>query len=193
VLLPFAKIGQYYNFLARRPLPGPIQWSLERYTNFFGIIIWRVFSVDHTNFWARIWFRDPGSGVRAPAARPGVLGSRPPFRYAHVGEFICLVSLFTTLKYYPSNSALFRERMLRYSRTLDVPPGTEVVFEYMSVQKDQRRFESRPIAEYTVNLQAGTVVERVVDASVSPRAASPVSPVHEAIRPGSYAPAERMR
>ena len=54
VLLPLAKVGQYYNFLTRRALPHPLQIALDRYTNFFGIIIWRVFSVDHTNFWARI-------------------------------------------------------------------------------------------------------------------------------------------
>jgi hypothetical protein len=189
VLLPFAKVGQYYNFLARRALPGPIQAALDRYTNFFGIIIWRVFSVDHTNFWARIWFQDRASAARAEAARFGALEPRRRFRYAHVGEFICLVSLFTTLKYYPSDSALFTERMLRYCRTLGCPKGSDVVFEYMSMRKDRGRFEFLPIAEYTVDLDAGTVAERVIDPSVSARAASPVSPVHAGSKPGSYAPA----
>src|SRR5262249_33613608 len=73
VLLPFAKVGQYYNFLARRALPGPIQAVLDRYTNFFGIIIWRVFSVDHTNFWARMWFQDRATCARGEAARFGAL------------------------------------------------------------------------------------------------------------------------
>jgi len=189
VLLPVAKVGQYYNFLARRALPRPVQAALDRYTNFFGIIIWRVFSVDHTNFWARMWFQDRASGARAEAARFGALEPRRRFRYAHVGEFICLVSLFTTLKYYPSDSALFVERMLRYCRTLGCPRGSDVVFEYMSMRKDRGRFEFAPIAEYTVDLEAGTVVERVIDPSVSARAASPVSPVHAGAKPGSYAPA----
>jgi len=189
VLLPLAKVGQYYNFLARRALPRPIQAALDRYTNFFGIIIWRVFSVDHTNFWARMWFQDRASGARTEAARFGALEPRRRFRYAHVGEFICLVSLFTTLKYYPSDSALFVERMLRYCRTLGCPRGSDVVFEYMSMRKDRGRFEFLPIAEYMVDLEAGTVSERVIDPSVSARAASPVSPVHAGSKPGSYAPA----
>ena len=63
------------------------------------------------------------------------------------------------------------------------------VFEYMSMRKDRDRFEFLPIAEYTVDLGAGTVAERVLDATVSARSASPVSPVHEGARPGSYAPA----
>ena len=32
-----------------------MQSALDRYTNAFGIIIWRVFSADHTNFFGRIW------------------------------------------------------------------------------------------------------------------------------------------
>ena len=193
VLLPLAKVGQYYNFLAWRSLRGPLQAALDRYTNFFGIIIWRVFSVDHTNFWARIFFQDRTTGVRDEAARFGSLELRQRFRYAHVGEFICLVSLFTTLKYYPSNSALFAERMLRYCRTLGCPSGSDVVFEYLSVRKDRGRFEFLPAAEYTVDLGAGTVIERVLDPSVSVRSASPVSPVHAGVRPGSYAPAGPAR
>jgi hypothetical protein len=193
VLLPLAKVGQYYNFLARRSLPDPLQVVLDCYTNFFGIIIWRVFSVDHTNFWARIFFQDRATGARDEAARFGSLELRRRFRYAHVGEFICLVSLFTTLKYYPSNSALFAERMLRYCRTLGCPPGSDVLFEYMSVRKDWSQFEFVPVAEYTVDLRVGTVVERVLDPSVSVRAASPVSPVHAGVKPGSYAPAGPAR
>jgi hypothetical protein len=181
VLLPLAKAGQYYNFLAGRALPRPLQAALDRYTNFFGIIIWRVFSVDHTNFWARISFQQRATGDRTEVTRP--------LRYMHVGEFICLVSLFTTLKYYPSNSALFVERVLRYCRTLGCPPGCDVVFEYMSVRKDRDRFAFVPVAEYTVDLRAETVAERVLDASFSTRAASTVSPVHAGLKPGSYAPA----
>ncbi len=188
-LLPLAKFGQYYNLLARRPLPGPLQWALDRYTNFFGIIIWRVFSVDHTNFFARIWFQNRATGARAEAARFGAFEARRRFRYTHVGEFICLVSLFTTLKYYPSNSGLFTERLRRYCRTLGCPSGSDVVFEYMSMRKDRGCFEFLPIAEYVVDLRAGTVTERVLDPTASARAASPVSPVHAGARPGSYAPA----
>jgi hypothetical protein len=193
LLLPLAKVGQYYNFLARRALPRPFQAILDRYTNFFGIIIWRVFSVDHTNFWARIWFQDLVTGARREAARFGALEASRRFRYTHVGEFICLVSLFTTLKYYPSNSALFVERLLRYCRTLGCPRGADVVFEYMTMRKDRGRFEFMPIAEYTVDLEAGTVTERVLDPTVSTRAASPVSPVHAGAKPGSYAPASPVR
>jgi len=40
-----------------------------------------------------------------------------------------------------------------------------------------------------VDLARGVIEERVVDDSISVRAPVPTSPVHEAARPGSYAPA----
>ena len=113
-LLPFAHAGLYYNFYARRRCLALLQRALERYTNLFGIIIWRVFSVDLVNFFIRVW-REPRAGGDT-ACRSSQLGAWP--RFNHVGEMICLTSLFTTLKYYPSNDAIFRERLLRYARTL---------------------------------------------------------------------------
>ena len=43
---------------------------LERYTNLFGIIIWRVFSVDLVNFFIRVW-REPRDGGARDARRAG--------------------------------------------------------------------------------------------------------------------------
>jgi hypothetical protein len=186
VLLPFAKAGQYWNFLARRPLPGVLQAVLERYTNFFGIIIWRVFSVDVTNFFAEITVRDAAGNEIAPARWKRFAWAR--LRYLHVGEFICLASLFTTLKYYARDRPLFVERLLRYARTVPGPAGGRVVFRYVAVRKDEGRFAFAPVAEFTCDREAGMVEETSLDPSFSVRAASPVSPVHEGFKPGSYAP-----
>jgi hypothetical protein len=185
-LLPFAHAGLYYNFYGRRSLPGPMQRVLERYTNLFGLIIWRVFSVDLVNFFIRVWREPRGGGVRTLAGR---LGTWP--RFNHVGEMICITSLFTTLKYYPSNNAIFRERLLRYARTLARGADEVLVFEYVSVVRRERRFDWVPMAEYRVDPDAGTIDEHLIDKSFSPRAAHVVSPVHEGAVPGSYAPAGR--
>jgi hypothetical protein len=183
VLLPVAHAGLYYNFYARRRLPGALQIALDRYTNFFGIIIWRVFSVDVTNFYVRIHVEPPGGGARRLVAP---LGAWP--RFNHVGEMICLASLFTTLKYYPTQDSRFRDRVVRYARTIPREPNGRVVFEYYSAQKLRDRFEWRLVAEYLVDPDARTVEERIVDPGFSPRAAHSASPVHEGSVPGSYAP-----
>jgi len=184
-LLPLAKVGQYYNLLAKRSWPPRVQSILDAYANVFGIIIWRVFSADHTNFFARISFQDR-TGRRRPAARFGALADGG--RFNHVGEFICLVSLFTTRKYYAGDRALFVERLLRYSRTLPCPRDSDLVFEHVSIQKDTGRFREVVVAEYTVDPRRGRVDERVVDPAISVHAAGRASPLTGAARPGTYAP-----
>lgn len=187
VLLPLAHAGLFYNFCARKRLPGWWQRALDAYTNFFGIIIWRVFSVDVVNFLVLIHHQPRTGGQRTLISRYGWRGG---LRYGHVGESIAVTSVFTTLKYYPTNTALFRERLLRYARTLPCPPGSWLVFEYVSIGKAERRFENISVAEFVVEVTAGTVTERVLNAGVSMRAAHAVSPVHEGLRPGTYAPME---
>jgi hypothetical protein len=182
ILLPLADAGLYYNFYARRTLPAPLQQMLERYTNSFGIILWRVFSVDLINFFIRMYrVRD---AQRIPI-RP--LGTWP--RFNHVGEMICLTSLFTTLKYYPSNDRLFQERLFRYARTLPHEPGERIVFEYVSVMKRADRCDWVPVGEFEVDIELNQLTERWFDRSISPRAAHATSPVHEGAVPGSYRPA----
>ena len=62
-LLVPAFIGMWINFLGRKRFPAPLQFLLDRYTNLFGMIIWRVFTADVINFFARIHFVD-ASGRR---------------------------------------------------------------------------------------------------------------------------------
>ena len=182
ILLPLAHAGLLYNFYARKPLSSPLQRAFERYTNFFGIIIWRVFSVDVTNFFIQIYREPRDGGSRTQLSRWQL---RHGLRFAHVAEAITVTSLFTTLKYYPSNNQLFVERLLRYART--VPNGGErLIFEYVSIIKLSDGFQFVPVAEYIVDVEAGTVEERVLDESAPLRRAHADSPVHEGVRPGSY-------
>jgi hypothetical protein len=183
--LPLAHAGLYYNLYARKRLPWRLQGLLEAYTGFFGIIIWRVFSVDIVNFFIRIYRRSRNSEVRALITEYGWRGG---MRYSHVGESITLTSLFTTLKYYPGNPALFRERLLRYARTVACSAEEALVFEYVSIVKHGSRFAFEPVVEYEVDLAAGRVTERTLRPDVSVRAAHPASPVQAGVRPGSYAP-----
>jgi hypothetical protein len=185
VLLPFAHAGLSYNLYARRRLPGIVQRLLEGYTNAFGVIVWRVFSADHTNFFIEI------EEVRVDGTRRLISTWGEGLRYRHVAESITVTTLFTTLKYYPGNQALFTERLLRYARTLPHDRESVLSFRYLSVVKRERRFDAVLAAEYVVDITRGAVEERVVDDSMSVRAAAASSPIHEAARPGTYAPAQR--
>lgn len=186
ILLPLAHGGLSYNFYLRRSFPLPIQKALENYTNFFGLIVWRVFSVDLINFFIRV-FRCP-EGRTHERVLISCHGRGGGFRFDHVVESITLACIFTTLKYYPTNKALFDERLLRYAKTFEYQTLDLLVFEYVSLKKESDRFVFTPVAEYVVDLRAMTVKEHVLDTSVSTRAAHAVSPVHEGSRPGTYAP-----
>lgn len=185
LLLPLAHAGLFYNFYAKRALPGPLQRALEAYSNFFGIIIWRVFSADHTNFFVDVYQRPRAGGARTLVSRRGLRGD---LRFNHVAESIVLTTLFTTLKYYPTNDALFRERLLRYARTVTRTADSMIEFEYIRIVKQDAGFEFAPVAVYMADLDAATVVERKLVADFDVSAALPVSPVHEGARPGSYLP-----
>ena len=185
-LLPLARIGLSYNLHASKALPDAWQRLLDVYTNVFGLILWRVFSADHTNFLIRIYEVGPGGGRRLLSNWTDHW--RYHGRFNQVAEAIVVTTLFTTLKYYPSNGAIFVDRMLRYSMTVAHAAGSRLLFEHVSVVKLPDRFELVPRAEFTVDVNAGTVDEVTLDHSYSVRAPIAGSPVHEGARPGSYAP-----
>ena len=183
IALPFAHAGLYYNLYGKKRLPGVLQSMLDAYTNAFGIIVWRVFSADHTNFLIEI------DEHLADGTRRRVSNWGEGLRYRHVAESIVVTTLFTTLKYYPSNSTLFTGRLLRYARTVPRRADSTLGFRYLSVVKRDGAFDYVLAAEYVVDVGRSVVEERVIDPSMSVRAPVTASPIHEAARPGSYAPA----
>jgi hypothetical protein len=210
LLLPFAYAGLYYNFYGRKKLTNGLQFALECYTNFFGMILWRVFSVNLIDFFIRIHLKprdgqyQPGAQATGQAARetPSLAlrasvvsnyGWGGSARFNHVGESIAITTVFTTLKYYPDNVVLFKERLLRYARTIPCPADSVLAFEYVTIRKTPERFEFIPMAIYTVDLQNGEVSEKLLRQDAPVRTASAVSRVHSASRPGTYAPADNRQ
>jgi len=148
--------------------------------------MWRVFTIDLINFFPNVYDQPRVGGERRLISRYGWRAGSA--RYSHVGESITLTCLFTTLKYYPSNHGLFIERLLRYARTVPCPADSVLVFEYVSIDKTETRFEFMTVSEYVVDLAAATVTEHVVNPHVNVHAAHTASPLHEGARPGSYVP-----
>lgn len=187
LLLPLAHAGLFVNFYGRKALWPPLQRALEGYTNVFGIIVWRVFSADLIDFVIRI-YRQPrsGTGARTLISRYGWSGTR---RFRHVGESITLACLFTTLRYYAQRPEIFRERLLRYARTLPCPPDSDLVFAYVAIDADGSRFQFNAVEEWIVDPIGGDIEERSLSDRVDVRAPHVGSPIHEGARAGSYAPA----
>jgi hypothetical protein len=183
MVLPFVHAGLFYNLYAGRQLSAPLQKALECIANSFGIIVWRVFSADLVDFFVRI-DRDTGT-ICEPMTR---WDQEPPRRFRHVAESITLTTLFTTARYYPNDEQLLRDRLLRYARTVPCPHGARLVFEVTSIRKGSSCFEFLPVARWSVDPAAGTVIGVILRADVKiaePHRASRLSP---AARPGTYAP-----
>jgi hypothetical protein len=141
--------------------------------------------VDHTNFFILVYQRNRETGARKLISNYGWQGG---FRFNHVAESITVTSLFTTLKYYASNQALFKERLFRYAKTLSCPDDCVLEFEYMSIKKGELSFEFIPVAVYELDLLQDDLKETILDDSVSVKAVHKTSPAHEGGRPGSYVP-----
>jgi uncharacterized membrane protein YphA (DoxX/SURF4 family) len=184
VVLPFVHAGLFYNLYCRQPLPQPFQRALEGISNFFGIIVWRVFSADLVDFFVRI--ERETNGVREAVTCWDQGGAR---RFRHVAEAITLTTLFTTLRYYPGNDRILHERLLRYARTIPCPPDGRILFELVSIGKESGRFEFQTTAQWIVDPAAATVAGRKLRADVETADPHRASRIHPAARPGTYAPA----
>jgi hypothetical protein len=192
ILLPLAHAGLFYNFYGRKRLVEPLQTILERYTNLFGIIIWRVFSVDVVNFCVEVRRQNRRTGDRTLISQYGWPGGIFTNRFNHVAESITITSVFTTLKYYPSQPDRFKQRLLRYAGTFECQDlEEELVFRYISVRKVENAFILSPVSEFIVRLSEGTVFEHTLEAEPLIHSPSKVSPVFEGDKPGTYAPTKQ--
>jgi hypothetical protein len=155
VLLPFMKLGTYYNFYGKKRLPEKWQNFQDKWTNLWGIIIWRVFTIDNTNFYVKAYIEDRSTGVRELYSQPEELSLSKGIRYCHVCEFVCFVSIFTTLKYFPSNSPMFTKKLMRYARTIPHDQRQQVlVFQWLDIKKEASAFSDVASKEYRVDLQS---------------------------------------
>ncbi|MGH7714613.1 MAG: hypothetical protein ACREML_01330, partial [Vulcanimicrobiaceae bacterium] len=185
--LPFSYAGMAVNFYWKRTLPRPLQITLDRWTQFFGLILWRVFTADLINFFVDIRVREAGN--ERAYMRLRAWDRSTGWRYMHVGEFICLASIFTALKYYPNDRSIFERRLVRYARTIPILQGGEVIFEYHAIRKEAISFAYVHVARYVVDPAGATVTDQILEPGFDPGKRAETSPVSAGVRPGSYAPA----
>lgn len=189
-LLPFAYAGMCVNFYGKRRIQAVAQNVLDFWCGLFGLMLWRVFTSDVINFYCTIHAVD-GRGAKVRDLEPlRAFNHKTGMRFMHVGEFICLASIFTTLKYYPDDVELFERRLLRYVRSLPLREGERVLFTYISIQSSaDAAFRYVPAAEFLCDPAAASVQESILDAAIDLRKPASHSPVTRGSVPGSYAPA----
>ena len=184
------KVVQYTNLFLDRSLPKRLQAALNRYAGLVPIIIWRVFSVDITNFFVRIslvtdereeeWVGE-GSAY-SPWSWKNLWFK---LRYLHVGESVAIAAMFNTQKHFASQPEIFNRRLLRYSRGLPAAQGV-LKFEYVLIVKAGDRMEYRSLVSYYVDRVTESVREERHVADLSPASKARFSPIREAVGFGTY-------
>lgn len=205
-MLLLVKINQYYNLLSGgRTPPKIVHEPLTWFANWVPIIIWRVFTADIVNFYLRIKLVGPelpGGELAVLDESTYSIGQWPwrnwrllllKLRFLHVTESIALTSVFTTLKYFPSNRSLFESKLKTYSRVLlqtmepeVVAKALQVKYEYVSVQKSSQRFVFKHVGDFVYDLASASVRQISHDSGFDYSAKSQHSPVIETRAPGTY-------
>lgn len=195
-LLPFLKLTQYYNLFANRTLPRPLQEFFTVLADRIPVIVWRVFTPDVINFFVRISVQQKDV-KKLLVGESGAYSYRDwsnpwlKLRFLNVTESIALVSVFTTLKYFPSKLPLFEERLLRYAQSVAADLSTsysQIEFEYVAILKNPHGWIYHPACIFLVDLATNTISKQVLDPKFDLASPALFSPVRESIRPGSLEP-----
>ena len=194
-LLPLIKVTQYTNLFLQRQLPQPWQGWCTTFANHYPIIIWRVFTADVTNFFVRIYQLKIDGRERNWVHEDTTYCYRQgsdwatQWRFLHVTESIALVSVFTTLRYFPSQPELFEAKLVTYARSLRPLLDQDTIalrFETVVIEKGRERFDFKAQANHWVDLEGGMVRRQSLDPSLDFAAPARFSPVVESQAPGSY-------
>ena len=191
--LPFIKITQYFNLFLDIKFSKTWQLVVNKISSFVPIIIWRVFTADITDFFIRIILIDKNNNTESILVDENQTYNYKKWndisikhRYLQVTESITIVSLFNTLKYFPSKNFMFKDKLLKYSKTLPQTKNKLIKYDYVKIIKKKSNFIFKSSAHYIVDLSNNTVSEKILDQTFHPRNKALYSPIRESINYGSY-------
>jgi len=147
----FLDQSQIYNFKGIRKLHKVARF----YSRYFGTILWRVFTPDITSLHINVFTTDD-EGKRTLLSK---WKDWRCLRFRFVGEAVTLTSIFTTLRYYPSNQDLFEKRLLSYVNSLKCSGSKFVEFEISRVKLGKSHSELELVSRFKVDLNSKLIME----------------------------------
>ncbi len=191
ILRPLLQIGLWVNYYGKYQFPHPIQSTLEFFSNLFGVILWRVFTAMLIDFYVIVLFESRESKEQRTISQWGrwaQWNERAPFRFHSVAEAITVCTIFTTLRYFSSQSDLFEKRLVRYAQSLDCPKNSVVTFQLYELAKKEQSFESQLSLIFSVEPISGSVQREVLPTSHFMNRGGSTARI-QGVQPGSYAAA----
>ena len=143
------------------------------------------------SFYVQAYFEDKDSGERQLYSKPGEYDLSSGLRYIHVCEFVCFVSIFTTVRYFPSNSPLFTNKLWCYTRTLPCPENHRVVYQWIDLKKSEHGFEEVASQEFALDPETQEFTVTNLQDGTSATDKLRFSELVEGATVGSYAPAAK--
>lgn len=152
------------------------------YSKYFGTILWRVFTPDITSLHINIFLVDSDMSKRKLTS----WDDKKCFRYRYVGEAITVASIFTSLRYWPSNYEIFKTRILSYARTLNTIGCLYVIFEVSRVKIDQQNSKLDLVSLFVLNLSESYISEHRINYDYDLRAPEKFSRIRSDAKIGEY-------
>lgn len=181
-LLTLAYAGMLMNFYSGWRPHVAVQAVVDRTVNALGLVLWRVFTSDVTNFYVEVFAQTNAGEV--PLSKWSGFGFK---RFQDVTEAICVTSIFTARKYYPGNQGIFEARLVRYAKSIRFPEGTsKLSFKYIVLNPWEPGSSQTLAATFEVSTRDWSTCEQILaelDPSIRPAEYSAVRP---ADAPGTY-------
>ena len=114
---------------------------------YYGISLWRVFTSDITSIYVEVYAKKEIGEYKLLSK----WDKWNCFRYRNVGESITLTSIFTTLKYFPTNSDLFENKLLTHSFSIKHYDFIKYKVYYISTNIDKATHEFILISDFNVD------------------------------------------
>ncbi len=127
----------WINFLNKNTFESRIVKIFNVYANYVGIVIWRVFTADISNFIVQVYVITEGGDKKLISnygRTPNILGGR----YSNTIESVTLACIFNTLKYQPSDIEVFYMKMRMYANSIPYSIGAKIIFEVEKIRKIQK-------------------------------------------------------
>lgn len=120
------------------------------------ILIWRVFSADVVNLVVNVYEVNNNEKIRINTPfffNKNANNFFAKFRFFHVAESCVLSSIFNSVKYNENNLEFAKEKLIRYSKTLDdqtISPNNAILYEVIILNKQNNKIKETLIEEWIV-------------------------------------------
>tara|TARA_Y100001970_G_scaffold294294_1_gene449955 strand:+ start:24929 stop:26380 length:1452 start_codon:yes stop_codon:yes gene_type:complete len=146
----------YINFYFKYKFNFFIQILIDFLSLYSPILIWRVFSADVVNLLVNVYEINNNEKIRLNSEffyNKNAKNFFAKFRFFHVAESCVLSSIFNSVKYNENNLISAKQKLIRYTKTLDdqkISLNNPILYEVIILNKNNNKIIETLIEEWIV-------------------------------------------